>query len=122
MSWSTNRRTGKHFQGRPQGTAFNPAEHPGLAKEVHAETPADARESVRDLDRSFREAKTHTGKERIRKATQLEANRLSIGAHNHNNSAEARKSLAARARIFDSAASRMDRQLRGERSAPKGAS
>lgn len=99
----------------PKGTAFGPAEHPSLEKAVHAESPEDARKSVADLDRMFRQASTDDRKESIRKATQLEANRLDIGAHNARNSVEARQSLAARAKIFDAAAERMGRELRTEK-------
>lgn len=103
-------RSARHIPITPKQTAFGEAEHPKLAKDVHAGSVEDSRGSVRQLERDYRGAKTHEQRERIRKATQLEANRLGIGAHNANNSPEARRSLATRAGIFQRAADRMSRQ------------
>lgn len=101
-------------------TAFGPAEHPELEKAVHAETITGARESIADLNRKFGSAHTLDQKEEIRKATQFEANRLNIGAHNGRNSATARQSLAERSKIFDRAAERMGRELKSAKAKPPG--
>ncbi|HEV2120578.1 MAG TPA: hypothetical protein VGS11_10830 [Candidatus Bathyarchaeia archaeon] len=118
MSFRTRKKGSQAQKGKVfpvDQTAFGPPEHPQLAKEVHAESQADARRSVQELERDFNSAKTDTKKEEIRKATQLEANRLDIGAHNANNSVEARESLAKRAMIFEGAAQRMKRDLQKRR-------
>lgn len=116
MSWRTNKRTGKHFPvraggGRGKGTLFQEPENRSLAAEVHASSVEDAEESASKLMMDFRRAKTRRHKEEIRRATQEEANRLYVGAHDHNNSAAARKSLARRSEIFGAAAREMGRQL-----------
>lgn len=105
----TARQRGKAFPTTGR-TAFGPPAHPGLAREVHAGSVSDARDSVRELERSFDEADTRSKREEIRKATQLEANRLEIEAHNGRNGAEARQSLSERAKVFEAAAKRMDRK------------
>jgi ribosome-associated translation inhibitor RaiA len=111
-------RTRTHGSYRQRGkvfpadqTAFGAARNEQLATEVHAESVEDSRDSVDQLERDFRSAGP-AKKEEIRKATQLEANRLDIEAHNGRNSVEARESLMKRSRVFDSTAKRMDRDLR----------
>lgn len=93
------------------GTAFGPAENQSLAAEVRAGSVEDSRTSADDLERDFREAKTPAHKKEVWHATELEANRLDIDAHNMNNGPAERASLAERSRIFRAKADEMHAQL-----------
>jgi hypothetical protein len=96
-----------------KGTAFGPPENASLARDVHAQSREDARDSADQLQKDFDGARTREKKAEVYHATLNEANRLEIEAHNMNNGPEARESLAGRERVFRGSADRMHAELYG---------
>ena len=110
MSWRS-KKSGKHFPISQKGTLYRESSDQAISDEVHARDRKDAEASAAELTRDFRDAKTRDKKEHVWRATQEEANRLNVGAHNSNNSVEARRRLASEASIFQHAADRMHDDL-----------
>ena len=71
----------------------------------------DAEASAAELKRDFDSAKALDKKEHVWRAAQEEANRLKVGAHNHNNSVEARRRLSVENQIFQREADSMHKEL-----------
>lgn len=95
----------------PRNSLYGPPDDKHIASLVEGGSVAQSRASSEDLENEFRRSKTREKKEHIYRATQEEANRLEVAAHNHNNGAQTRANLREREIIFRDSANRMHDEL-----------
>ena len=88
-------------------TMFGSAKYEYLSNMVSLRNPAAARGSIRELEREFQEAKTHTKKLRIARATRLAANRADASRKRKGLSVREYDEFAVIARIYAGAATKM---------------
>ncbi len=113
VSFRRKKGSSRSYPITPRSTIYQPASDQRIARETHARSLEDSRRSAEELQKDFDGAKTREKKVHVWRATQEEANRLQIGAHNMRNSPEARLRLGKEERVFRARAERMHDELYG---------